>query len=361
MKHFLLLLAAFLLCCLPAVSQDQYAAGRVYLPGGDTLSGTISSQLTARYVKLKSADEKVTEYQPHQLKGFERDGVVYITREVPTDPFGVKTIEPLFMQLLAGGKVNLYAFLERNNETFYYAEKEGKMTRLEGGKKLTTVNKQAYYTKDKTYQVFLQQLFSDCSKPNLHLCEYTRKDLTNAVLTYNRCTDAATARELTKKEKVRVHPGVRGGINVYAEDDFATRVSPSAGVFVNMPLGKANRILSVQVELNYNQYRVVTEQLRAHYAIFELTPLAKVTYPKGWVRPFVAGGFAIGWGKEKVATLTNRLLAESEITQPKLIAETGLQVPFGRRYAYAAARYEKFVNTPETRITSWNFSLGFAL
>ncbi len=360
-KQFLLLFAAFLLCSLPAISQDQNAAGRVYLPGGDTLSGLISSQLTARYVKFKTTSQHVTEYLPNQLAGFERDGVVYVTREVQTDPFGVRTIEPLFMQLLAGGKVNLYVFQERNNETFYYAEKEGKMIKLEGGKKLTTVNKQTYYTQDKTYQVFLQQLFSDCSKPNLHLCEYTKKGLSDAVLAYNRCADATTARELNKREKIRLHPGVRAGANAYSEDESASQMSRSVGVFLNIPLGRASRVLSGQVELNFNQYRVATEQFRLQYNFVDLTPLLKATYPKGVVRPFLATGFAFGLGKLRAVTAPNQPLGELTVTQPKLIVETGLQVPLGKRYVYAATRYEKFINTPDVKIRSFNFSVGFAL
>jgi hypothetical protein len=317
--------------------------------------------MTARYVKFKTAGEQVTEYLPSQLTGFDRNGVVYVTREVPTDPFGVKTIEPLFMQLLTGGKVNLYTFQERDNETFYYAEKEGKMIKLEGGKKLTTVNKQSYYTKDKTYQVFLQQLFSDCDKPNLHLCEYTTRALSDAVLAYNRCADAPTARAMHKKEKMRFHPGIRAGVNAYAEDNYGVQFSRSMGIFLNMPLGRANRVLSGQVELNFNQYRVAAEQFRLRYNYVDFTPLVKATYPKGWVRPFVAAGFGFALGTLKGVSLSNRQSVELKVSESKLIAETGLQVPLGRRFAYVAARYEKFVNMPEVKTRSFNFSLGFAL
>jgi hypothetical protein len=335
-KQFLLLFAACLLCGLPGISQDQYAAGRVYLPGGDTLSGFISSQNTARFVRFKNASDQVTEFQPSQLAGFERDEVVYASQEVYTEPFGVKTIEPVFMQLLAGGKVNLYTFQEKNSDTFYYAEKEGIMIRLEGGKKLITVKNESYFTADKTYQVFLQQLFSDCSKPNLHLCEYTRKGLSDAVLAYNRCTDATTARESRKKGKIRLHSGIRAGVNAYSENGSAVRLSRSAGLFVNMPLGGANRILSGQVELNFNQYRGATEPYRLRYDFVDFTPLLKVTYPKGWVRPFLATGFSFGPGEMKQISARFGELDAFSVTQVKLLAETGLQVPLGRRFAYAA-------------------------
>lgn len=360
-KPFFLLFAAFLLACVPAISQDYYAAGRVYVPGGDTLTGFISSQITARFVKFKNENGKVTEYLPVQLTGFERDGVVYLSREVPTKPFGVESIEPLFMQLLAGGKVNLFTFRERDNETFYYAEKEGKMIKLEGGKKLITVKDGTYFTADKTYQVFLQQLFSDCSKPNLHLCEYTKKGLTDAVLAYNRCVDATTARELNKKRKLRLHPGIRAGVNLYSEDGSAPQMSRSAGIFVNIPLGGANRLLSGQVELNFNQYRLATERLRIRYDFVEVTPLFKATYPKGWVRPFLATGFSFGLGGVKQANAGSRELRELGVVQAKLLAEAGIQVPFGKRYAYAAGRYENFLHTPGVTIRSFNFYVGFAL
>lgn len=360
-KHCFLPFAAFLFCLLPAVCQDQYSAGRVYLAGGDTLSGFVYSQITARFVKFKSAGDQVTEYQPNQLAGFERNGVVYIAREVHTEPFGVKTIEPVFMQLLAGGKVNLYTFQERNNETFYYAEKEGKMIRLEGGKKLVTIKDETFYTTDKTYQVFLEQLFSDCGKPNLHLCEYTKKGLSDAVLTYNRCVDATTARALHKKGKLRLHPGIRAGANTYSEDGSAVQVSRSTGVFVNLPLRGANRILSGQVELNFNQYRVATEQFRLRYDFVDVTPLLKATYPKGWVRPFLATGFSFGLGEMKRADGRLVRVQERKVAQAKLLAETGLQVPLGRRFVYAGARYEKFLHTRGVKINSINFSLGVAL
>ncbi|MBD0255148.1 MAG: hypothetical protein ICV83_05470 [Cytophagales bacterium] len=359
-KPFPLLFAALLLTCLPAISQDHYAAGKIYTLG-DTLTGYVNSQHTARYLKFKAGDGNVTEYTPHQVLGFERDGQIYLSKEAETNPYGEKTKEPLFMQQLVRGKVSLYYYKERDNAEHYWAEKEGKMLELHGGRKAVEVNGSKYLKSDKTYQVFLQQLFSDCSTPNLHLCAFTKKSLTEAVYNYNVCAGEQTARNQYKEEKISIHPGLKVGANFFSEASGSYQLSPSLGLFVNIPISRANRVFSGQVEVVYNQYAVAQIPSSVVYKFVDVGALFRATYPKGHVRPFGAAGVAYALGLGQVRRVPDLKYISGKEGRPKLALEAGLQVPLKKRFVYAAARYDKFLNTPKGYYRLFNVSLGVGL
>jgi len=345
---------------LTAIAQDHYSPGKVYILG-DTLTGQLSSQQTARYVKFKAADGTITEYTPHQVLGFENNAIVWSSKVVETNPYGEKIREPLFMQQLVRGKVSLYYYKERDNQEHYWAEKEGKMLELHGGRKTVVVNQTKYLKSDKTYQVFLQQLFSDCNKPDLHLCAFNKKALTGAVYDYNLCTGEAAARNQYQKNKFVVHPGLKIGANYFSEASASFQLTPSAGLFVNVPLSRANRIFSGQVEVLYNQYHALLAGQASRYRFIDFAALFRTTYPKGFVRPFGAIGIVYGLGLEEVRSGVTAKYISGKNAQPKLALEGGLQVPLRKRFLYTAARYEKFLNTPRGYYKLFNFSLGVGL
>jgi hypothetical protein len=298
---------------------------------------------------------------PHQVLGFENNERVYLSKEVETNPYGKKVLEPLFMEQLVRGKVSLYHYKERDNGEHYWAEKEGKMLELHGGRKTVEVNGRKYVKSDKTYQVFLQQLFSDCSRPNLHLCAFTKKSLTEAVYNYNVCAGEKTARNQYKKEKISIHPGLKVGVNFFSEASGAYELSPSLGLFVNVPISRANRIFSGQFEVVYNQYSVPLIPSPILYKFVDVGALLRVTYPKGYVRPFAATGVGYALGLEQVRRASDSKYISGKEGRPKLALEAGLQVPLRKRFIYAAARYEKFLNTPKGYYRLFNVSVGFGL
>jgi hypothetical protein len=226
---------------------------------------------------------------------------------------------------------------------------------------VVTVNQVKYQKEDKTYQIFLQQLFSDCnSKPDLHLCAFNKKALSQAVYEYNLCMGEKVVRNQYKKEKSIIVTGIRIGGNYFSMASSSYKFSPSVGVFVNLPLSKANRILAGQLEGNYNEYRADVGKDAIRYNVFDLTALIRFTYPKGLIRPFSGIGFTFGFGKEYAKYATSpKYKYLGKVDNPKLAFEAGLQVPLWRKYLYTSARYERFIFTPTGYYKPFNFSLGF--
>jgi hypothetical protein len=348
---------------LTAVAQDSYSPGKVYTPEGDTLAGFINSQRTARYVRFKSAAGNVTEYRSNQLTGFELEGSVYQRLEVEingTD--GIARKEAVFMQLLVSGKVNLYQYKETDTDEHYWARKGDQQYELRVIKRIVKRDGKDYLLEAREYHNILTFLFMDCPRMKSREYEFSRKSLMDAVFSYNTCHENEKANIVYKREKRRIHPGVKGGLNALSQTYSNRGYGSLAGVFLELPFIGASRVISGQFEVVRNQYNTANIRYAYQYRIIDVGVFLKYTAPKGWVRPFIMGGIVRGSGNLRITESASR--SSYEVNRGRMIkfaAETGLQVPLSKHYAYTSLRYDVMLNNrlDKFRIFHLAFAFGF--
>lgn len=348
-----------LLLGLPVLAQEQFKPGNVFL-GADTLSGSISSQRTARFVKFKAPDGAIAEYDPGQAAGFRLDDNVFLSREVEREVKGEKRKEALFMQLIVQGRANLYYYRERDNSEHYWIEKDHQLRELRVVETIVQVNGKPYAQTRKEYQGILGYVLADCGKINVGEVPYSRAGLTGAVFAYNTCFEGEKTAVTYRKSKIMVHPGVKAGVSFPSIRGFEGAAGPSYGVFVNFQHNGARRVLSSQVEWVYNRYTARTGSERYSYRAVDLAALLRFTYPKGVVRPAVAAGVVRSGMTASADSLGARVVAWRNVVY-KVAAEAGLLLPVRRHYLYAAARIEPVldVDLVRTKIYHFSVSLGF--
>ncbi len=348
-----------LLVGLPVFAQEQYRPGKVF-SGTDTLTGMVSSQRTARFVKFKAPGGETTEYSPAEAAGFELAGNVYLSREVEREAKGEKQKELLFMQLLVQGRASLYYYRERDNSEHYWIEKDHQLRELRVVETTVQVNGKPYAQVRKEYQGVLGYVLADCGKVNAPQIPYSRAGLVAAVFTYNNCFAGEKAAITYRKSRIMVHPGVKAGISLPSYDGLKGGAGPAYGVFVNFQHNGARRVLSSQVEWVHNQYTARTGPERYAYRAADLAALLRFTYPRGVIRPAVAVGVVRSVVNASADSLGIRVDAWRDVAY-KAAAEVGVVVPVRRHYLYAAARAEPVLDVylVRTRVYNFSVSIGF--
>jgi|GEM_PF-2657381 len=346
---------------LAALAQDSYSPGKVYTPGGDTLAGHIYSQRTARYVRFKTAAGDVTEFAANQLAGFETEGNVYHRLEIERkDTEGVLRKEAVFMQLLVSGKVNLYQYKETNADEHYWVRKGDQQHELRVIKRIITKNGKDYFFEAKEYQNILAILFLDCPRMESGQYGFSREHLMSAVFTYNTCGENPKADILYKREKRRIHPGIKGGLNALSQVNFTRGYGSLAGVFVEFPFIGASRVLSTQLEVVRHQYNTADKGYAYQYRIIDVGAFLKCTAPTGWVRPFFAAGIVRGSGDLRINDVrAGRSYEVNHGRMIKVALETGLQVPLSRHYAYTSLRYDLMLNNRLDKFKVFHLAFAF--
>jgi hypothetical protein len=345
-----------LLLGLPAFAQEKFKSGKVFL-GADTLSGSISSQRTARFVKFKAPGGAITEYDPSQATGFRLDDNVFLSREVEQEVKGEKQKEALFMQLLVQGRANLYYYRERDNSEHYWIEKDHQLRELRVVETIVQVDGKPYAQTRQEYQGILGYVLADCGKINVAEVPYSRAGLMGAVFTYNTCFEGEKVAVTYRKIKIMVHPGIKAGVSRPSFRGFEGVAGPSYGVFVNFQHNGARRVLSSQVEWVHNRYSASAGSERYSYRAVDLAALLRFTYPKGVIRPAVAVGVARSGITASADSLGTRVIAWRNVFY-KVAAEAGLLLPVRRHYLYAAARIEPVLDVALLRSKIYNLSVS---
>lgn len=350
------------LSTLTALAQDFYSPGKVYTRDGDTLAGTIYSQRTARYVRFKTAAGGITEYTAGQLNGFELAGNVYQRLEIEIkDVDGNLSKEAVLMHLLVSGPVNLYQYKEENAQEHYWVRKGSQQHELRLVKKIIEKDGRNYQVEVKEYQGILGFLFSDCPRMQSREYGFSRESLIGAVFAYNTCNENAKANVAYKRERLRIHPGIKGGMNAFSQFNATRGYGSLAGIFVELPLTGASRVVSVQFEAVRNQYNTADEVYSYHYRIIDVGAFVKCTAPKGLVRPFLAAGLLRGSGNLRMND--TRLGRSYEVNRGRMIkvaGEAGIQFPLSRHYAYTGLRYDVMLNNRPDKFRIIHLAFGFA-
>jgi hypothetical protein len=201
------------------------------------------------------------------------------------------------MQQLVRGKVSLYYYREKDNSEHYWAEKAGSLYELKITERLITgADGKSYSHSSREYQGILNFLFNDCPLVKTSAVPYSQSGLVAATDTYNGCFNGEKTSFRSKKSRIPIHPGVRGGVNYFSQESAGYGPGFFAGVFANVPLTGASRTLSVQTELTYQRLGCRDFIYQYKYSFIDIGIFLRATVPRRTVRPYGTFGVVRGGG-----------------------------------------------------------------
>ncbi len=166
-------------------SAQDFTSGYVITIKGDTLKGQIyQSQNQENYLRintfLDAYPDTPIQYTPTSIREYGlKDGSIYrsFTLDRTLNP---SDISPIFLKVLIerGGDLSLLVFRNAEDQEFYFLE---------------TRDGNVVYIPQNNYRTFLNDYAPNCeeefSKTNFSKLQYTTRDLSKYVNTYNRCFD----------------------------------------------------------------------------------------------------------------------------------------------------------------------------
>ncbi|MDJ1499084.1 outer membrane beta-barrel protein [Xanthocytophaga agilis] len=326
---------------LPSFAQKNYEPGYIVTTQGDTLKGYIDNKdwrknpETIHFRKSIDSDNTV-EYKPAQLTSFylKATNEQYVGAivdmdqlpvtmdkliEVATDAEFFSKVIPIrdtvFLRTLVSGVVNLYMY-EDSKVHFFVQNKHAKIEELVFQRYiLSNVRLSRQYD---GYKKQLTTYMTGCStiEQSIGRSLYLESDLTRLFEKYNRCV-APEIVQVQKREKIKFTPGVIGGLSItnlifegssalyLTNVNFSSSTKPYLGVSLNISLPRGLHAWSLYNELGLKSYHVngiyneessispdYAWNVDLNFAYIKLSNLARYTYPKGLVRPFINLGIS---------------------------------------------------------------------
>lgn len=214
----------FVLCLLISVrsfSQKDFAEGYLVDSSRDTLRGFILDHSDRRFGQniqfKKSLQDNALDYPLESVRSIYLKPYddYYFSRTLsidkkPNRPENLEigsarhiVVETVMIRLIAGGKINLYSYLDEDKKLHFFVEKGEKTEELEDVKFLTNDRAPAEL---KIYVGTLISLTSDCPKVVVGNLDLQESSLKRLVDKYNACF--STTAYVRKKEKTRLQVGV---------------------------------------------------------------------------------------------------------------------------------------------------------
>ncbi|WP_148103411.1 porin family protein [Hymenobacter rigui] len=319
MKKILLLLP-LLAVTASAAAQTNFQPGYVLPLSGDTLRGEVDSRGELRGATLcrfrASAQAGATEYRPTEIRGYGLDaGGTYRASVLP-----VAAHTPVFMQVLADGKLTLLRYTNENESKQYYAQTASApllQPLVQRDTIVLQINPQTQAENKVSTRVYpfrnvLWQIMADCPtvQTSLTRLELQESRLVKTVTAYNTCVGGPqnVIRKQTNKVRVSAFVGGYRANVTYKDDrqyfDLTSDVLPSFGVALNLKPASFNPHLSLLAELWFTQQKYTTtydgvgplgpgyeRTLKVDIASVGLPLLLRYSLTKGIVRPYVQAGF----------------------------------------------------------------------
>lgn len=336
------LIIPFFLCSILIASAQKYAPGYVLLNNGDTLQGFIQTEnwrLAPEIVHFKkSPTDEVHTYSPLLIHSFRvKGGDWYFSYVGDIDPSSLLddhlNYDPtpdtlrvaIFIRTVVLGKVSLYYARDKNDRMHLFLQKNGGV--------ISELSYKKYY-KDEVVvadyrneitrraimsnQIYKQQLinaFADCPVVSMEILPrplaYSKNDIMDLVLAYNRCKEAKTVyKEAKEKWKLEVaaHAGInyagldfKSSTNTYiGESAFDNSLGVALGLSLNCVLPRTKDSWSIYNELMVRNYTSSglsgtapfeeQKQVTMDVVYLKLLTMMRYHFPNGAVRPFLNAG-----------------------------------------------------------------------
>lgn len=403
MKQLYLTLITYLFIS-QAFAQSDFRPGYI-VQNGDTASGLVDyrgAQRNTHQISFKSNnDAKQQDFTPTQLQGygFRQEQKYYESKLVPAFDT-LSTEQTLFAQLLVKGKANLYLLRDQMQKDRFYISKDAeplkelrvedfKQKNMQEGRKLGHTN----LMRRELYKPLLMQTFLDCNsitEADVDKVVLGLNSLSGIVKKYNECVGQEEYSKVPKKVRVALGPiaGMSSSTLAYkienSDQNFDnTSVKPVFGASFNFSVPTISEKLSLQVEVLYapNYFEasllddpmvpgVSTSEVWLDVKHVKIPVLARYTYPKGVIRPYINIGPVINLvaSQENEMTTTSTFGSSTRTTTKPFLeddgfltlsggvaAGLGISYPVFDKPLSLEARYE--INDGVSRYTSHSTSI----
>lgn len=317
-----------ILVSLHSVGQVSYQEGYI-VRGGDTVRGRIAYQewgaTPRRITFVGGAAGKEESLGPEEISAFFVNGELYRSQRVRIYPYSLDPAvvtdpgwrgEPydttLFLRLVTGGMLTLYAYLDEQGTPYFWLQAVGKPPELlRIGNKVIQKGAESDVQTDDLYKYQLADLVAGCPLIAQRPVEvdYEENALSRLVTTYNHCgKELVQSRKGRYPWKVHVVPligGLHSSVKLSGNTDAAYAGWPS----FNGPTGglgflfqptRGRRRLAIQLDGLFDQFLLKSGRLQKNYyqsytAAMEYDEIKgnlQVRYqmPVGAARPWIGAG-----------------------------------------------------------------------
>ncbi|MBX0333306.1 PorT family protein [Pontibacter sp. HSC-14F20] len=394
----------FALISSVAFAQQDFRQGYI-IQHGDTTSGLVDyrgAQRNTHQISFKSNNAAdLQNFTPTQVQGygFQKEQKFYESKLVPA--FDTLSVEQtLFAQLLVKGRANLYFLRDPMQKDRFYISKDTellqelrvedfKQKNMQEGRKLGHTN----LMRRELYKPLLMQTFLDCNsitEADVNKVILGFNSLSAIVKKYNECVGQEEYGKVPKKIRVALGPvaGMSSSTLAYSIEDRDqnfnnTSVKPVVGAFFNFSVPTISEKLSLQAELLYapNYFEAslgddpsvpgtATSEIFIEVTHVKIPVLARYTYPKGIIRPYINIGPVINLVASQeneitttstfggsMRTTTNAFLGDNDFLtfSGGVAAGLGISYPVFNKPLSLEARYE--INDGVSRFTGHSTSI----
>ncbi|HEY4651167.1 MAG TPA: porin family protein [Pontibacter sp.] len=304
-----------------ALAQKDFRPGYL-VQHGDTTAGLVDYRGAQRNTLVVSfkASENASEqnFSPEQVQGFgfRKERKFYEAKLVPALD-SLSSPQTFFLEALVKGRASLYFLRDQMQKDRFYISKDAEPLRelyVEEFKQKNTQEGPKYghvmLMRRDLYKPVLSQTFLDCetiTEAELDGVALGHNSLAAIVRKYNKCIDQENYSK--PQQKIRVAVGPVAGISSSklsftigdSDQNFNnTSVKPVLGAFFNLSFLTFSEKLSVQTEMLYapNYFEasigddpstpgVSTSEVWIDMKHLKIPILARYTYPRGIIRPYI--------------------------------------------------------------------------
>lgn len=328
MKSSLYLLMALLLLINPAFAQQQYVPATIIFPSGDSLAGEIDYRkwdIEPQSVNFRH-NGTVTGYPAEKLSGFRIHGnndtytALYtkldITHEtienMTSDKPRVVAEGHFFYRIMLHGPIQLLLHTDKHMRQHFAIRDQDTVMHLIRESRYIDNPESPIYGKLQVLNHFRHQLtlyMGDCkAKTNYDALDYRTEQLSKAIVRYTACKHPGTAIAAPKKDKhLRTMLGIMAGgsfnsfkltgEHMVARNSIKASVSPTFGLFMDLPLSRRRQQFALLTELVYDNIKFQSDgkldKVDVNFNYMSLQLLLRYTYPLGQVRPYINGGMGL--------------------------------------------------------------------
>lgn len=283
----------FLFLAFLAFAQIKFQPGYIILNNGikkDVLIKNNDWKYSPTTIEIKYSEENKPEtLSIKELSGFEINNESKYVRaivDIDQSSFDLKDLSEyknpkykkaeVFLKLIVAGKVNLYEYQQTNSN--FFIQKEGeefvplvyKMYYLEDSNKFT-------YNNGYKFQLSRYLNCDEIKKSSFDNVAYTRKDLGNLVIAYNKCENSDLVyEEVSKIKKIDVNLGIRPRYNfsTFSFDKYSLENKSTFGIGLEgefvLPFNKNKWAILIEPTYQYYKSDGTKNEVKIDYKSIEL-------------------------------------------------------------------------------------------
>jgi len=211
--------------------QDDWKPGCIINNQGDTINGLIENRSTKSnssscYFR-KIDKEEVQILTPQDIAGYRFvDGKYFISKSID----GLEFDQPVFLEFLIRGKVNVYHFKDDYNR--YFVEKDAKIYELKNTVRLDTIDNVRYEREKKEYKGILAFILQDAKfQSEIKDCEFSTESLIKIAKKYHEkvCTTEKCIVYEKNVEPIHINWGFNTGLSLNTIN-FGSNINSNYGL-----------------------------------------------------------------------------------------------------------------------------------